>query len=122
MAGGFVVPFLFGQGEAQENMCLFLSGLESQRASVFGNGLIEFPLLIERLAEKEMGFRIVRFIPQSSFIMFYRCVRPAFLCQQAAEERNGHVIIPSDSLGMFEQRPRILPETKLPGSRRQHSP
>src|SRR6266404_308865 len=122
MAGGFVVLFLFGKRKAQEDVSLFLGRLGSQRASVFGNSLIKFSSLIERLAEKEMGFRIVRFIPQSGFIMLYRYVRPAFLSQQAAEQSNGHVIIPSDSLGMFEQGPRILPETKLPGSRRQHSP
>ena len=86
-------------------MRLFLERLEPQSPGVLGDGFIQFALLLEGVAEKEMRFRIVWLVAQGLSVEAHCLLQLAFLGQQAAQDGDGPPIVPGHLRRVREECP-----------------
>src|SRR5258706_552715 len=88
MLNGLVVFFLFGEGNTDEDMGLFLRGPEPKRLLIFGDGLIQFTLFIQRVTEEKMCLWKIRRVTQSRLVKLHCFIQFAFPRKQAPQNGN----------------------------------
>ena len=120
LRGGPVVLLFRGQQKTEENPGLLEGWIEAQGPFVFAEGLVHFALMIVGAGQEEMSLGIILIVTQG-FLIKPDCAVPiAVLRAQAAEQRQGQIIILCDTGGVFKNSAGILPDGDLPRGGRQH--